>query len=107
MRRPEPQEDLQVTVVKLQRHAPEASAATRCAVCDTTDAARVTDHVMVGTPGVPEHDEGMCEACGAVLDKVAHKYGRDLSLLVEESQHEASEREITVPGAKKPARRKS
>ena len=96
-----------MTLVRLQRHAPEASAATRCAVCETTDADRVTDHVLVGTPGVPQHDEGMCETCGAVLDKVVHKYGRDLSLQVEESQHEASERDITVPGAKKQARGKS
>jgi hypothetical protein len=93
-----------MTLIRLQRHAPEASAATRCEVCGTTDARRVTDHVLVGTPGTPQLDEGMCEACGAVLDQVVHRYGRDLTMQIEEGQREASEREITVSGAQ-PRRR--
>ena len=90
-----------MTVVRLQRHAPEASNATRCGVCGTVDAGRVTDHIQVGTPGTPAHDEGVCEACGAVLDKVAEKYGSQISMTVEEAQHEASDRERTIP---RPAR---
>ena len=86
-----------MTVVRLQRHAPEARNATRCGVCGTIDAERVTDHIQVGTPGTPAHDEGVCEACGAVLDRVADKYGPRLTMLVEEAQHEASDRERTVP----------
>ena len=86
-----------MTVVRLQRHAPEAHNATTCGVCGTIDAERVTDHIQVGTPGTPAHDEGVCEACGAVLDKVADKYGPRLTMLVEEAQHEASDRERTVP----------
>ena len=88
-----------MTVVRLHRHAPEAHNATRCGVCGTTDAKRVTDHIQVGPPGTPVHDEGVCEACGAVMDHVVDKYGGDLTLMVEEAQHEASEREITIPGA--------
>ncbi len=61
------------------------------------DAERVTDHIQVGTPGTPAHDEGVCEACGAVLDKVAEKYGSQISMTVEEAQHEASDRERTIP----------
>jgi hypothetical protein len=86
-----------MTVVRLQRHAPEAHNATRCAVCGTVDNSRLTDHIQVGTPGAPAHDEGICEACGAVLDRVANKYGSRLTMLVEEAQHEASERERTGP----------
>jgi len=90
-----------MTVVRLQRHAPEAQNATTCAVCGTADAKRVTDHLQVGTPGAPQQDAGVCEACGGVLDRVADKYGPHVTMLVGEAQHEASDREITVP--RKPA----
>jgi hypothetical protein len=93
-----------MTVVRLQRHAPEARQATGCEVCGTTDTRRVTDHIQVGTPGVPAHDGGVCDACGAVLDNVVDKYGSDLTMMVEEAQREASEREITIPGAQPRAR---
>ncbi len=88
-----------MTVVRLQRHAPEAQNATRCAVCGTTDASSVTDHVQVGTPGTPAHDEGICESCGRVLGNVVERYGGQLTMLVEDAQRSASEREITIPGA--------
>jgi ribosomal protein S27E len=88
-----------MTVVRLQRHAPEAQNATTCAVCGTTDAARVTDHIQVGTPGTPARDEGICESCGAVLGTVVDRYGGQLTMMVQEAQHEASEREITIPGS--------
>jgi hypothetical protein len=88
-----------MTVVRLQRHAPEAHNATKCAVCGTTDAKQVTDHIQVGPPGTPIHDEGVCENCGAVMDHVVDKYGGDLTMMVEDAQHEASEKEITIPGA--------
>ena len=86
-----------MTVVRLQRHAPEAHNATKCGVCGTIDPDRVTDHIQVGTPGVPSHDEGICEACGAVLDRVAGKYGSRLTMMIEEAQHDASPRERTTP----------
>ena len=41
----------------------------------------------------------MCDACGAVLDKVVDKFGGELTVMVEDAQREASEREITVSGA--------
>jgi hypothetical protein len=88
-----------MTVVRLHRHAPEADNATQCGVCGTTDAKQVTDHIQVGTPGTPAHDEGVCDACGRVIDNVVDKYGGELSMMVEDAQHEASEREITIPGA--------
>jgi len=86
-----------MTVVRVQRHAPEAHHATSCAVCGTTDSARVTDHVQVGQPGTPVHDEGLCDSCGAVLGGVVEKYGGQLTMLVEDAQREASDREITLP----------
>jgi hypothetical protein len=86
-----------MTVVRLQRHAPEADSAQVCAVCGTTDGRRVTDHVLVGPPGTPTHDEGVCERCGAVLDQVVGRYGSQLTMLVDEAQQQASGREITTP----------
>jgi hypothetical protein len=88
-----------MTVVRLQRHAPEAQNATICAVCGTTDKKRVTDHIQVGTPGSPQHDAGVCESCGAVIDQVVDKYGGDLTMMVQDAQQDASEREITIPGS--------
>jgi hypothetical protein len=92
-----------MTVVRLHRHAPEAQNATTCAVCGTSDVRQVTDHVQVGTPGTPDQDAGVCDSCGAVLGKVVGKFGGELTVTVEDAQREASEREITVPGAQ-PAR---
>ena len=88
-----------MTVVRLQRHAPEAHNAHTCAVCGTTDSRRLTDHIQVGTPGTPTHDEGVCESCGAVLDHVVDRYGGRLTMMVEEAKHDAGETDITVPGA--------
>jgi hypothetical protein len=94
-----------MTVVRLHRHAPEAQNATTCAVCGTADVREVTDHIQVGTPGTPEQDAGVCDSCGGVLDNVVGKFGGELTVMVEDSQRNASEREITVPGAQphKPA----
>ena len=68
-------------------------------MCGTSDVRQVTDHIQVGTPGTPEQDAGVCDACGAVLDKVVDKFGGELTVMVEDAQREASEREITVSGA--------
>ena len=88
-----------MTVVRLQRHAPEAANSDVCAVCGTTDSRRVTDHIQVGTPGIPTHDEAVCERCGGVLGQVVERYGSDLTMLVDEAQHEAGAREITTAPA--------
>ena len=90
-----------MTVFRLHRHAPEAESAQVCAVCGTTDAGRVTDHVQVGPPGTPTHDEGLCEACGGVVDQVVTRYGQCLTMLVDEAQREAGPREITTPNPAK------
>jgi hypothetical protein len=68
-------------------------------VCGTSDIRQVTDHIQVGTPGTPSHDAGVCDACGRVLDRVVGKFGGDLTVTVDEAQQEASERDITIPGA--------
>jgi hypothetical protein len=86
-----------MTVVRLKRHAPEAQNSTQCAVCGTVRPGEVTDHVQVGTPGAPHYDEGVCDSCGAVLDRVVDRYGANLNVTVEEAQREASDRERTIP----------
>jgi ribosomal protein S27AE len=97
-----------MTVVRLHRNAPEAQQATTCGVCGTTDSKQVTDHIQVGTPGSPSHDEGVCAKCGVVLGQVVDRYGGDLTMTVDTAQQQASEREITIPGSqpKKPSRKK-
>jgi hypothetical protein len=61
--------------------------------------------MQVGPPGTPAHDEGICESCGAVLDTVVDKYGGNLTMMIQDAQRDASEKEITVPGSQpnKPA----
>src|SRR5438067_358213 len=85
-----------MTVVRLQRHAPEAHNARICAVCGTTEPGRVTDHIQVGPPGTPTYDEGVCELCGRVLDTVVDRYGSSLNVTVEEAKHEASDADVAV-----------
>jgi len=53
----------------------------------------VTDHVQVGQPGTPIRDEALCEACGSVVDR----YGGQLTVLLEDAQTTASDREVTLP----------
>lgn len=91
-----------MTVVRLHRHAPEAHQGSRCAVCGTTDAKSLTDHVQVGTPGTPAHDDAICETCGGVLNTVAEQYGGQLTMVVEEAQHDAGDQNVTIVGAKRP-----
>jgi hypothetical protein len=83
--------------VHLRRGAPEVqNAAVACSICGTHDADRVRDHLLVGTPGTPSHDGGVCESCGRVLEQVVARMGPELSVRVEHAQHEASERD--APG---------
>lgn len=91
-----------MTVVRLHRHAPEAQNATNCAICGAADARALTDHIQVGTPGTPAADAGVCDACGGVLDNVVGKFGGELTVMIEQSQTRASEREIIVPGLQPP-----
>jgi hypothetical protein len=87
-----------MTRVQLRRHAPEAETATTCTVCGTTAPARITDHILVGTPGTPSRDGGVCATCGQVLNQVVDKFGEHLDVQVEQAQRQASDREITRPG---------
>ena len=89
-----------MTVVRLHRHAPEAHHGSHCAVCGTTDASRLTDHVQIGPPGTPAHDDAVCDNCGGVLDNMTQHYGGQLTMMVDEAQHDAGDQNVTVPGAK-------
>lgn len=62
-----------------------------------SDAARVTDHVQIGSPGTPAVDAGVCDACGIVIERVAQRFGNPLTLLVEEAQQHAGGHEISLP----------
>jgi hypothetical protein len=86
-----------MTLVRLRRHAPEAQIAEACSVCGTRGTEDLKDHLLVGTPGTPTHDGTVCAGCGAVIDRVARKFGSDLTVTVEEAQQNASPREITTP----------
>jgi transcription initiation factor TFIIIB Brf1 subunit/transcription initiation factor TFIIB len=80
--------------VHLRRGAPEVqNAAVGCSICGPHAANRVHDHLLIGTPGTPSHDGGVCETCGRVLEQAVAKVGPELSVRVEHAQHEASERD--------------
>ncbi len=83
--------------IRLRRHAPEAQSTEMCSVCGARRPKDTKDHLMVGPPGTPAHDGAVCEACGTALDNVVRKFGADLTVTVEEAQHEASDRDITLP----------
>ena len=44
-----------------------------------------------------EHDEGVCEACGKVLDHVVERYGQELTVMIDESKQKAGDSDITTP----------
>lgn len=93
-----------MTLMKLRRHAPEAQPATECCVCGTNDMAQVQNHVLVGTPGVPLTDGGVCEQCGRVLGRVVEKFGSELTVQVEEAQKDANERDVALKKPRRAAR---
>jgi hypothetical protein len=87
-----------MTVMKLRREAPGAQVAP-CCVCDAPSARsdkRVSDQLVVGEPGTPTQIGGVCETCGEVLNQVVKKFGSCLTLLVEQVQTEASDRDVAV-----------
>jgi hypothetical protein len=86
-----------MTLVRLQRHAPEVQGRVTCTLCGARRRGDTKDHLLVGTPGTPSHNGAVCEACGTTLDQAVRKFGGDLTVTVEEAQRDASDREITLP----------
>jgi hypothetical protein len=84
-------------LVLLRRHAPEAQSAGTCSLCGASLWDATKDHLLVGTPGTPSHDGAVCEACGSALEQIVSKFGRELTVTVEEAQRQASDREISLP----------
>ena len=88
-----------MTVMKLRRKGAAGQAAA-CSVCEASSTGKgkpaLTDQLVVGQPGAATYVGGVCEACGRVLDRVVTKFGPNLTVLVEQVQTEASDREITV-----------
>ena len=50
---------------------------------------------LIGTPGTPSHDGGVCDTCGRVLEQVVAKVGPALNVQVEHAQREANERDVS------------
>jgi hypothetical protein len=65
----------------------------RVAQCQPADTNHVHDHLLIGTPGTPAHDGGVCDTCGRVLEQVVARVEPELSIWVEHAQHEADERD--------------
>ena len=85
--------------VQLRRHAPELrQAGTACIICGNPDPAQVQDHLLVGTPGTPTYQAGVCAACGRVLEQTARKLGQALTIQVEHAQQTASQRDTPAAG---------
>jgi hypothetical protein len=82
-----------MTVIRLRRNAPETQPSADCCLCGTHDREQVTDHVLVGTPGVPSYDGTVCDACGRVLEGAVAQFGAELTLQVEQGQPAPSQRD--------------
>jgi hypothetical protein len=59
------------------------------------------DHLLVGSPGVPTHNGGICSTCGRVIEQVVQKLGSDLSIQVEQAQSEAAEHDTPALARKR------
>jgi CheY-like chemotaxis protein len=53
----------------------------------------VQDHLLVGTPGTPTYQAGICAHCGLVLELSVAKLGQELTIQVEHAQQTANERD--------------
>jgi hypothetical protein len=87
-----------MTLMKLRRKAATAQD-TSCSVCEAPTAHRgtqLTDQLVVGQPGATTYVGEVCQACGQTLDRMVGKFGSDLTVLVEQAQTTAGDREITV-----------
>jgi hypothetical protein len=91
-------------LVQLRRHAPEVQSITTCCVCGEQRPNLVTDHLLVGSPGVPSEQGAVCDTCGRVLEQFVAKLGSNLTVHVEHAKREAGEqdgraRPAVAPGA--------
>jgi hypothetical protein len=77
-----------MVLVKVRRSAPEMKPVAECLVCGVKDSEHVCDHLLVGTPGAPEQDGGVCDACSNVLGQVAEKFGGTVTVSVKEEDHQ-------------------
>jgi hypothetical protein len=50
------------------------------------------DHLLVGSPGVPDLQGAVCETCGHVLEQFVARWGPNLSVVVEQAQREVRAR---------------
>ncbi len=82
-----------MTVMRLRRNAPETQPSADCCLCGKHDREHVTDHLLVGTPGVPSYDGTVCDECGRTLDRAVEQFGGDLTLQVEQGQRAPSRRD--------------
>ena len=78
--------------VQLRRHAPEMYGRTTCCLCGACSPGVLHDHLLVGSPGVPDLQGAMCETCGRVLEQFVARWGPNLSVVVEQAQREVRTR---------------
>ena len=74
--------------VQLRRHAPEINSRMTCCLCGARSLSMPHDHLLVGTPGVPDFQDAVCDTCGRVLEQFVTRWGPNLSVAVEHAQRE-------------------
>jgi hypothetical protein len=84
--------------VQLRRHAPEVRGITMCYICGARTPTVLQDHLLVGSPGVPDEQGAVCETCGRVLEHLVAKLGSNLTVQIVHAQREAGERDASVGG---------
>jgi hypothetical protein len=56
-----------MTFMLLRQNAAESRSVSGCGLCGAVSPGGARDHLLVGQPGTPSADVGLCPSCGDVL----------------------------------------
>jgi len=69
-----------MTFMLLRQNAAEARSVGECGLCGALSPGGARDHLLVGQPGTPSADMGLCPRCGDVLVHLTKRVGGEFSV---------------------------
>jgi CheY-like chemotaxis protein len=72
-----------MTFMLLRQNAAESCSVSGCGLCGALSPGGARDHLLVGQPGTPSADMGLCPSCGDVLVHLTNRFGGEFSMKVD------------------------
>ncbi len=72
-----------MTFMLLRPNAAESRSVSGCGLCGAVSPVGARDHLLVGQPGTPSADMGLCPSCGDVLVHLTKRFGGEFSMKVD------------------------